>query len=161
MRVGIGYDIRDMDASRPLVLGGLKIEGTWGLRGPSDGDVVLRSLIDALLGAAGLGDLGDHFPADEERWRDVPSAVLVAEVRTKVRAQGYLVENADVTVIAERPRLADHRGAMGQRIADLLGLDPRSANVKATSAVLGALGDGKGIAALSVVMLRPAPDEAA
>lgn len=155
MRVGIGYDIHAFDPGRPLVLGGVKIEGAWGLRGHSDADAVLHALADALLGAAALGDLGDHFPDDDPQWAGVPSAVLLAEVLTKVRARGLEPQNADVTVVAERPRLGPHRGAMRERMASLLGLAPERVSVKATTHEgLGALGRAEGIAALAVVALR-------
>ena len=97
MRVGIGYDVHAFDAGRVLMLGGVKIEGTWGLKGHSDADVLLHAVADALLGAAALGDLGDHFPDTEDRWKDVPSAVLLAEVRTKIRARGWVCANVDAT----------------------------------------------------------------
>lgn len=157
MRVGIGYDIHPFDPGRVLVLGGVKIEGAWGLRGHSDADVLLHAVADALLGAAALGDLGDHFPDTDEAWRDAPSAVLLAEVRTKVRARGWVPSHVDATVVAERPRLAPHRPAMRRRIAELLGLQEDAVSVKATTHEgLGALGRAEGIAALAVVTLAPA-----
>jgi 2-C-methyl-D-erythritol 2,4-cyclodiphosphate synthase len=160
MRVGIGYDVHAFDAGRVLVLGGVKIEGVWGLRGHSDADVLLHAVADALLGAAALGDLGDHFPDTEERWKDVPSAVLLAEVRTRIRARGWVCANVDATVIAERPRIAPHREAMRTRIAELLGIEVGAVSVKATTHEgLGAVGRGEGIAALAVVALAPAADE--
>ncbi len=154
MRVGIGYDIHAFDPTRVLVLGGVKIEGAWGLKGHSDADVLLHAITDALLGAAALGDLGDHFPDTEEEWKDAPSAVLLAEVRTKIRAQGWVPGNVDATVVAERPRLAPHREAMRRRIAELLGLEEGAVSVKATTHEgLGTLGRAEGIAALAVVSL--------
>lgn len=157
MRVGIGYDIHPFDPARVLILGGVKIEGTWGLKGHSDADVLLHAIADALLGAAALGDLGDHFPDTDERWRDAPSAALLAEVRTKVRARGWVPGHVDATVIAERPRIGPHRAAMRRRIAELLGLEEDAVSVKATTHEgLGALGRGEGIAALAVVSLTPA-----
>lgn len=161
MRVGIGYDIHPFDPGRVLVLGGVKIEGAWGLRGHSDADVLLHAVADALLGAAALGDLGDHFPDTDERFRDAPSAVLLAEVRTKVRARGWVPAHVDATVIAERPRLAPHRAAMRRRIADLLGLEEDAVSVKATTHEgLGALGRAEGIAAVAVVSLAAAAEGA-
>ena len=161
MRFGIGYDIHPFDPARLLVLGGVKIEGTWGLRGHSDADVVLHAVADALLGAAALGDLGEHFPDRDPAWKDVASAVILAEVVAKVRARGYLPGNVDVTVVAERPRIAPYRAAMRERISDLLGLPPEAVSVKATTNEgLGALGRGEGIAALAVASLRDAGDAA-
>lgn len=157
MRVGIGYDVHPFDPARVLVLGGIKIEGTWGLRGHSDADVVLHALADALLGAAALGDIGDHFPDQDPQWKDVPSAVILAEVRAKVRARGWVPGNVDVTVVAERPRIAPYREAMRRRMAEILGLDVGAVSLKATTNEgLGALGRGEGIAALAVASLVPA-----
>ncbi|MHC5012412.1 MAG: 2-C-methyl-D-erythritol 2,4-cyclodiphosphate synthase, partial [Planctomycetota bacterium] len=132
MRVGIGYDIHPFDPNRTLVLGGLKIEGSWGLRGHSDADVLLHAIADAMLGAAALGDLGEHFPDADEQWRDTPSAVLLAEVRAKVRARGYVISNVDATVLAERPKLAPFRTAIRERLAQLLGIEEADVSVKAT-----------------------------
>lgn len=159
MRVGIGYDIHPFDPARVLILGGIKIEGTWGLRGHSDADVLLHAVADAMLGAAALGDLGDHFPDSDPQWKDIPSAVLLTEVRTKVRARGWVVGNVDVTVIAERPHLAPYRGAILARLADLLDLEEGAVSVKATTNEgMGALGRGEGIAAIAVATLIRTPE---
>ncbi len=156
MRIGIGYDIHAFDPGRVLVLGGLKIPGAWGLKGHSDADVVLHALGDALLGAAALGDLGDHFPPGDPEWKDAPSATLLAEVMAKVEARGLRPVNVDLTVIAERPKVQPHRERMRERIAALLGLEPGAVSVKATTNEgLGALGRAEGIAALAVVLLVP------
>jgi 2-C-methyl-D-erythritol 2,4-cyclodiphosphate synthase len=157
VRVGIGYDIHPFDPGRPLVLGGVKLQGSWGLRGHSDADAALRALTDAILGAAALGDMGDHFPDDDPQWADAPSAVLLAEALGKARAKGWEPGNVDVTVVAERPHLGPHRDAMRERMASLLGLPVDCVNVKATTHEgLGALGRAEGIAALAVVALRGA-----
>lgn len=162
MRVGIGYDIHAFDPGRILVLGGVKIEGAWGLKGHSDADVLLHAITDAMLGAAALGDLGDHFPDTDEEWKDAPSAVLLAEVRAKVRARGWIVGNVDTTVVAERPKLAPHRETMRRRIAELLGLEEDAVSVKATTHEgLGTLGRAEGIAAMAVVSLVRAETETA
>jgi 2-C-methyl-D-erythritol 2,4-cyclodiphosphate synthase len=166
MRVGVGFDIHPFEPGRVLVLGGVKIEGAWGLRGHSDADVLLHAIADAILGAAALGDLGDHFPDSDPRWKDVPSAVLLVEVAAKVRARGLVPTQVDATVVAERPRLAPHRGAMRERIAALLGLDVSRVSVKAsTSNGLGAIGRAEGIATHAVVLLEemdaPGPGGAA
>jgi 2-C-methyl-D-erythritol 2,4-cyclodiphosphate synthase len=121
--------------------------------------VLLHAVADAILGAVALGDLGDHFPDSDPRWKDVPSAVLVAETVAKARAKGFLPAQVDATVVAERPRLAPHRLAMRERIAALLGLDLANVSVKASSGNgIGALGRGEGIAAMAVVVLAPADD---
>lgn len=158
MRVGIGYDIHPFDPGRVLMLGGIKIPGAWGLKGHSDADALLHAVTDALLGAAALGDLGDHFPDDDPQWAEAPSAVLLAEVLAKVEAKGFTPANVDVTVVAERPRLGPHRGVIRERLATLLDLPPSAVNVKATTHEgLGALGRCEGIAALAVVMLETKP----
>ncbi|MDJ0972895.1 MAG: 2-C-methyl-D-erythritol 2,4-cyclodiphosphate synthase [Planctomycetota bacterium] len=157
MRVGIGYDIHEFDSGGVLVLGGVKIPGAWGLRGHSDADVLLHAVADAMLGAAGLGDLGDHFPDTDPQWKDVPSAAIVAEVRTKVEAKGLVPGNVDVTVVAERPKLGPHRLTIRDRVAALLGIEAACVNVKATTHEgLGALGRAEGIAAMAVVLLTEA-----
>jgi 2-C-methyl-D-erythritol 2,4-cyclodiphosphate synthase len=157
LRVGIGWDVHPFDPARLLVVGGVKVEGAWGLRGHSDADVVLHAVADAMLGAAALGDLGDHFPDSDPRWKDVPSALIVAEVVAKVRARGWKPAQVDVTVVAERPRLAPHRAAMRERIAALLEIDLDATNVKATTNNgVGALAKGAGMGALAVVTLAAA-----
>ena len=157
MRIGIGYDIHAFDPTRTLVLGGVKVPGSWGLRGHSDADVLLHAVADALLGAAGLGDLGDHFPDTDPEWEDVPSAVIVAEVLAKVRAKGWVPGNVDATVVCERPKLAPFRREIEERVAALLGLDLGAVNVKATTnEALGAIGRGEGMAALATVLLHGA-----
>lgn len=153
MRVGIGYDIHRFEEGRRLVLGGVEIPRETGLAGVSDGDVLLHAIMDALLGAAGLADIGHHFPPDDPQWKDVSSYELLLFVRGII-VERFVVENVDATIIAERPPLAAHRTAMRQRIADALLVDVRRANVKMTTHEgLGAIGRGEGIAAMAVVML--------
>jgi 2-C-methyl-D-erythritol 2,4-cyclodiphosphate synthase len=165
VRVGIGYDVHPFDPNRALVLGGVRIDGAWGLRGHSDADVLLHAIGDACLGAAALGDLGDHFPDTDARWRGVPSAVLVSRVLDLVRSRGLRPVNVDATVVAERPRLAPHRDDLRKRIAELLGLPLDHVSVKAsTNSGLGSIGRAEGIAATAVVLLEdgpvlPLPDE--
>lgn len=156
MRIGIGYDIHPFDPSRPLVLGGVRIDGAWGLRGHSDADVLLHAVTDACLGAACLGDLGEHFPDSDERWRGAPSSVLLAHVLGLLRDRGLAPAQVDTTVVAERPRIAPHRAAIRERLAGLLGLPLDVVSVKAsTNNTLGALGRAEGMAALAVVALAP------
>ncbi len=155
MRIGIGYDIHRFEEGRPLVLGGVPIPGETGLGGHSDADVLLHAIIDALLGAAGLGDIGQHFPADDPAYRDADSLELLAGALAMVTEAGLRVESVDATVIAERPRLAPHLAGMRERIADTLGAPPDRVNVKATTNEgIGALGHGEGIAALAVALLN-------
>ena len=162
MRVGIGYDIHPFDPTRTLVLGGVRIDGAWGLRGHSDADVLLHAIGDACLGAAALGDLGDHFPDSDPTWRGAPSAVLLARILDLVRAKGMRPDSVDATVVAERPRLAPHRAAIRERLAEVLALPLDRVSVKAsTNNGLGALGRAEGIAAMAVVLMEegapPAP----
>ena len=153
-RIGQGYDVHPLVAGRPLILGGVEIPFDRGLDGHSDADVLLHALGDALLGAAGLGDLGSHFPPDDERWRDADSSDLLRRIVALVGQSGYRVINCDATVVAERPKLLPYRDAIRNRVADLLGIDSQAVGIKATTNErLGSLGRGEGIAALAVVLL--------
>jgi 2-C-methyl-D-erythritol 2,4-cyclodiphosphate synthase len=161
VRIGIGYDIHPFDPNRPLVLGGVRIDGAWGLRGHSDADVLLHAICDACLGAACLGDLGDHFPDTDARWRGVPSAVLLARVLEMLHERGLRPAQVDSTVLAERPRLAPHRQAIRARLVELLGIPPGRVSVKAGSNNgLDAVGRAEGMAAMAVVMLEETPEDA-
>ncbi len=155
MRIGIGYDIHRFGPGRALVLGGVTLAGETGLAGHSDADVVLHAVIDALLGAAALGDIGSHFPADDPEWKDADSALLVERTLALVRDAGYAVENVDVTVIAEKPRLAPHIAALRVRMAELIGVSGAAVSVKATTNEgVGDIGRGEAIAAVAVALLR-------
>lgn len=155
MRVGIGYDIHPFDPNRALAIGGIRIEGAWGLRGHSDADVLLHAIGDACLGAAALGDLGDHFPDSDPTWRGAPSAVLLARILELVRAKGLEIAQVDSTIVAERPRIAPFRDEIRTRIAELTGLALDRVSVKAsTNNGIGAVGRAEGIAALAVVTLE-------
>jgi len=154
MRSGIGYDIHRCQEGRPLVLGGLTLPGETGLGGHSDADVVLHAVIDALLGAAGMGDIGQRYPPDDPAYAGADSRRLLAEVRAAVEDAGYHPQSVDTTVIAERPKLAPHLPRMRQAIAEALGLDPGRVNVKATTNEgIGAIGRGDGLAAIAVALL--------
>jgi len=155
-RVGIGYDAhRFSDAGRRLVLGGVEIPGERGLEGHSDADAVAHAVIDALLGAGGLGDIGEHFPDDDPRFADADSIGLLEQARRALAEPGWRVVNVDVTVIAERPRLAPYRELMSGRLAAGIGIDPPCVNVKATTNEgMGFIGRGEGIAALAVVQIE-------
>jgi 2-C-methyl-D-erythritol 2,4-cyclodiphosphate synthase len=154
MRVGIGYDIHRFEGGRALILGGVTFEGETGLAGHSDADVLLHAIIDALLGAAGLGDIGTHFPADDPKWKDAPSLALTHETLALLRERGLAVDYVDATVIAERPKLAPRVNEMKWAIADGLGIAPQRVNVKATTNEgLGAIGRAEGIAAMAVATL--------
>ncbi len=152
---GIGYDCHRLVVGRRLILGGVEIPHELGLEGHSDADVLTHAVIDALLGAAGLGDIGEHFPDTDERYRDADSLVLLETVLTTVIAAGLEVVNVDCTVVLEAPRLAPHRQAIRERLARVLGLSPTRVNVKATTGEgMGFIGRGEGVAALAVASLR-------
>lgn len=154
VRAGIGYDIHRFGRPRPLLLGGVAIAHDRGLEGHSDADVLLHAIIDALLGAAALGDIGQHFPPDDPAYRDADSGDLLARALALVREAGYRVGNVDATIIAQTPRLAPHLPAMRRCLAQALGLALEDVSVKATTSEgLGALGRGEGIAALAVATL--------
>jgi 2-C-methyl-D-erythritol 2,4-cyclodiphosphate synthase len=155
LRVGQGFDAHRLVADRPLRLGGIEVPHGRGLEGHSDGDCVLHAVCDALLGAAGEGDMGRHFPSRDARWRGVASRVFLEEVRRLVAAAGYDVVNLDVTIVAQEPVLAPHLEAMGAAIAGVLGMEEGRVSVKAKSTDhLGALGRGEGIAALATALLE-------
>jgi 2-C-methyl-D-erythritol 2,4-cyclodiphosphate synthase len=157
MRVGQGFDVHrfaEPEVGRPLVLMGCIVPHDRGLLGHSDADVMLHALMDALLGAAGLGDIGQHFPDTDPAYRGADSAGLLASVMEALAAGGWRVVNADVCLIGERPKLAPHRDAMRARIAPVLGLAPQDLNVKATTTEkLGFTGRGEGLAAQAVVLI--------
>ena len=154
MRTGIGYDIHPFEQGRPLVLGGVTIPHEAGLAGHSDADVLAHALIDALLGAAALGDIGQHFPPDDPSYRDANSLDLLRRAVELVAKAGYRAVNVDATVIAEAPKLSPHIDAMRAALADALGLDVGAVSVKATSSErLGSVGRGEGIAALATALL--------
>ena len=155
MRSGIGYDIHRLAAGRRLVLGGVAIEHPVGLVGHSDGDVLLHALMDALLGAANLGDLGRHFPSDDPTYAGAQSSELLRRVGGLIRERGLRVASLDATVIAEAPRLAPHVRAMREAIAGVLGVDADRVSVKATTNDgLGLVGAEEAIAALAIANLE-------
>ena len=157
LRVGHGFDAHRFKAGGRLVLGGVEVPHAHGLEAHSDGDVVLHALCDALLGAAALGDIGSHFPDDDAAFAGIDSRVLLARVVTAVRERGLAPVNADVTVVAQAPRLGPHVPAMRERIASDLGIDRDAVNVKATTTErMGWIGRGEGIATHAVVLLERA-----
>jgi 2-C-methyl-D-erythritol 2,4-cyclodiphosphate synthase len=157
VRIGHGFDVHQLVAGRRLVIGGVEIPHDKGLGGHSDADVLLHAVTDALLGAAGLGDIGRHFPDTDPAHRDADSRRLLREAMAKVRAAGYVVVNVDSTIIAQAPRMAPHIPAMVANLAADLGLRPDRVNVKAkTTERLGFAGRGEGIAAEAVALLDDA-----
>lgn len=158
IRVGLGHDTHRLGAARPLRLGGVVIPHETGPAAHSDGDVLLHALIDALLGAAALGDIGEWFPDTDPAWRDADSAALVAEVGRQVRTAGWQVINVDAVVFAQRPKLAPHKRAIRLRIAELLGLSDTQVSVKAkTGEGVGPIGREEAIAAEVVVLVESLP----
>ena len=154
-RIGNGFDAHRLVDGRPLMLGGVLVPFARGLEGHSDGDCVLHALCDALLGAAGEGDMGHHFPSADPRWKGAASALFVTEVAKRLAAHGWELENADLTVVAQQPEVAPHAPAMRKAIAGALGAAPDRISIKAKSTDgLGAFGRGEGIAALASVLLR-------
>ena len=154
-RTGMGFDVHAFGGDGPVKLGGIAIEHERGLAGHSDADVVLHAITDALLGAAGLGDIGDHFPPSDPQWKGAASELFLAHAASLVRDQGAIIDAVDCTVVAEAPRIGPHRLAMRERIAAILGLDPGRVSVKATTTErLGFTGRGEGIAAQAVANIR-------
>ena len=152
MRTGIGIDTHRFADGRPLILGGVEIPGERGLAGHSDADVLTHAIVDALLGAAGLGDIGELFPDTDELWRDADSMALLRDVLGRVEAAGWALEHVDATVVLERPKLAPHRDAMRESLASVLG----SVNLKFTTGEkMGFVGREEGAAALAVATLVP------
>ena len=154
MRMGHGFDVHALVAGRPLVIGGVTIPWPQGLAGHSDADVLLHAICDALLGAAGLGDIGRHFPDSDARYHNIDSRLLLREVRAKIASAGWQVNNVDCTIIAQSPRMSPHIAVMQSNIASDLGVVPDMVNVKATTTEkLGFTGRGEGIAAEAVCLL--------
>lgn len=154
--IGQGYDSHRFEAGRPLILGGVRVEHDRGLAGHSDADVLTHAVMDALLGAAGLDDIGAHFPDSDERWRGADSIELLRHVAGLLAEAGLRVVNVDATVVMERPKVGPHRAAMRAALAAALGADERRVNVKATTGEgMGFVGREEGVAALAVALLEP------
>ncbi len=160
MRIGIGYDVHPLVAGRKLVLGGVEIPFGKGLEGWSDADALTHAVIDALLGAAGLGDIGQHFPSGEAEYEGISSLILLDKVIEKLEEQGWRVGNIDAIVVAEKPRLSEYIDDMRQTLSQVLGTDIGKISVKAsTNNGLGFIGRGEGIAAYAVAMIEGGQDE--
>ena len=155
MRIGQGYDVHKLVEGRDLILCGVNVPYEKGLLGHSDADVALHALSDALLGAAALGDIGKHFPDTDEKYKGASSVVLLKEVVRLIKEEGFSVENVDVTIIAQRPKLRPYIDKMCENIAEAIGIDIRAVSVKATTTEqLGFEGRGEGISALAVALLN-------
>ena len=158
MRVGIGFDLHQLVVGRRLVLGGVELPWDMGLQGHSDADVICHALIDALCGAAGIGDIGALFPDDDPRYKDARSLDLLREVTDHCRRARWLVENADVTLLAQVPKLAPYRQEIRNNLAAALDVDPAAVGLKATTTDhIGAIGRGEALAAQAVVLLKELP----
>lgn len=156
MRTGIGFDTHRLVEGRRLVLGGVEIAHTLGLLGHSDADVLTHAIMDAFLGAIADGDIGQHFPDTDAKWKDADSLKLLGAVVERVWAQGWEVVNVDATVLAERPKLMPHIPAMRERLAQAMGVEVGAVSVKATTVEgLGAIGRQEGISAMAVATVRP------
>ncbi|MDD9303753.1 MAG: 2-C-methyl-D-erythritol 2,4-cyclodiphosphate synthase [Desulfobacter sp.] len=154
MRIGTGTDVHELVPKRDLVIGGVKIDYPLGLKGHSDADVLLHSICDALLGAAGLGDIGEHFPDTDPSYKGISSSRLLAACLQKIKAQDFKIVNLDCTLLAQAPKMAPHKQAMTDQIARILEMDTDCVNIKATTTEnLGFIGRKEGIAAQSTVLL--------
>ncbi len=155
MRVGQGFDVHPFEEKWPLTLGGVRISERGGLQGHSDADAVLHAVTDALLGAVGAGDIGEYFPSTDNRWQGAASSIFVHEALKLVRSRGGSISNLDVTIIAQKPKLAPHREAIATSIASMLEIRRDQVNVKATTTDhLGFVGRGEGICALAIVAVE-------
>ena len=159
MRVGMGYDVHKLVNGRDLILGGVKIPYEYGLLGHSDADVLIHAIMDALLGAAGLGDIGLHFPDNNPEYKGISSMVLLEKVAELIEKNGYYIENIDATIIAERPKMRPYIDTMRENLAGVLGLDVSQVNVKATTEEgLGFTGTGEGISSQAICLLTSPRD---
>lgn len=155
MRVGTGYDVHKFSENRDLIIGGVNIPYTLGLLGHSDADVLLHAIMDALLGAAALGDIGKYFPDTDNKYKNISSLVLLKEVGNLLKEKGYAIENIDSTIIAQRPKMASYIDTMRKNIADTLNIPTDSVGVKATTEEgLGFTGRGEGISAQAIALLK-------
>ena len=162
IRIGNGYDVHVLIEGRKLVLGGIEIPHTKGVLGHSDGDVLVHAVMDALLGAAALGDIGQHFPDTDPKYKGISSIALLKEVGALLEAEGYVIENIDATIIAQRPKLAAYRPQMAENIAGALHLELNQVSVKATTEEgLGFTGSGEGISSQAITLLSHMRDFAA
>jgi 2-C-methyl-D-erythritol 2,4-cyclodiphosphate synthase len=154
-RTGIGYDIHRFIKGRELWLGGVKIQHEYGLEGHSDADVLLHAIADALLGAAGIGDIGQHFPNTDPQWKNVRSTILLQEVYRMLTVHSFIVVNIDATLIMEKPKISSYTQEMRTLIGEILRVDPSQINIKATTnESLGSLGRAEGAAALAIATLQ-------
>lgn len=161
IRIGQGVDVHPFDVERPLVLGGVRIADHGGLAGHSDADAVLHAVTDAILGALAAGDIGHYFPSEDDRWRGAPSEVFVREAMRLLEERSFSLSNVDVTIVAQKPKLAPHRESMRRSLASILGCSIDRVSIKATTTDhLGFTGRGEGICALAIVAIQSAASDA-
>lgn len=153
-RIGVGYDVHKLDAGEDLYIGGIKIPSNVGSVGHSDGDALCHAIVDALLGAAGLGDIGKYFPSSDDSWKDVKSSVFLIDALSKINNAGFNINNIDTTIIIQKPRLENYVFEIRENLSKMIDLDESRINVKATTTDgLGTIGDGYGWAVIAVVSL--------
>lgn len=156
MRVGIGYDVHRLVEGRKLILGGVEVPFEKGLLGHSDADVLIHAIMDSILGALGLGDIGKHFPDTDDQYKDISSLILLQRVYELMKSQNYTIGNIDAIIVAQRPKLAPYIGAMEEKIASVLKISKEKVNIKATTTeMLGFEGRGEGISAYSTCLIVP------
>ena len=154
MKVGIGYDVHQLRANENLYIGGVKIPSNFGSVGHSDGDALSHAVIDALLGAAGLGDIGKLFPSDNNTWRGAKSSIFLIDVMTRIKKEGYKINNIDATIILQAPKLENYIGQINKSLSEIMAIDQSSINIKATTTdKLGVVGEGLGWASMAVALL--------
>ena len=154
MKVGIGYDVHQLRANEDLYIGGVKIPSNFGSVGHSDGDALSHAIIDALLGAAGLGDIGKLFPSDDNTWRGAKSSIFLIDVMTRIKKEGYKINNIDATIILQAPKLENYIGQINKSLSEIMTIDQSSINIKATTTdKLGVVGEGLGWASMAVALL--------
>jgi len=158
IKVGIGYDVHQLRTNEDLYIGGVKIPSDFGSVGHSDGDALSHAIIDALLGAAGLGDIGKFFPSDDDTWRGAQSSIFLVDVMARIKKEGYKINNIDATIILQSPKLENYIGQINNSLSDIMAIDQSSINIKATTTdKLGVIGEGLGWASMAVALLIKTP----
>ena len=158
IKVGIGYDVHQLRTNEDLYIGGVKIPSDFGSVGHSDGDALSHAIIDALLGAAGLGDIGKFFPSDDDTWRGAQSSIFLVDVMARIKKEGYKINNIDATIILQSPKLYNYIGQINNSLSDIMAIDQSSINIKATTTdKLGVIGQGLGWASMAVALLIKTP----
>ena len=153
-RIGQGIDVHQLEVGTPLIIGGVSIPYSWGSKGHSDGDVLYHAIVDAILGALALGDIGQHFPSDDKRWKDAPSRKFLEHAQNLMKEKGFSAVNIDATVILQKPKLSPYISEMRKNIARILSISVDAVSIKATTTDrMGFTGSGEGIAAMSVALL--------